>query len=163
MNEFERKQLKFIKIQILILFLTLLAAIFIGYRQNDINQQLVNIEFTPSVALTASNDQLLIHNYGDNNVWFFGSETEGLPKHITDEPRLIPPGMRYYIPIKEFKEFVKEQIGPSGSKNISILLFIKSAHGREYTVYNNLYCEIKNETLFINPQTINISASKWSF
>ncbi len=157
MSAFEKWQVVNMTIQSALLLVVFLGALYVGLKQNEINQKLMDIQFTPSAEVAIVGNRFRIYNKGRESIWLWGSQTEGLRKDIQDMPRLITPGGFYYIPTDTLKAFIKQQVGDNGEKRIRINLFIKTAHERRYTIRNVLYCTVVNSIVTINPQTIGMT------
>ena len=58
-------------VQIAILALGIFVAAVIGFKQNNINQQLIDLNFVPSVAiiLEPNSHQLYVYNGGDRSIY----------------------------------------------------------------------------------------------
>ena len=161
MNALEKSQVVNMTIQSMLLLVAVLGALYIGFKQNDISQQLLDIQYIPSVAFAVEGNQFRIYSKSKENIWLYGTQTEGLKKNFQEEPRLITPGGYYYIPVEPFKAFIKQQVGNDGEKRIRINLFIQTAHERRYTIRNVLYCAVISGKVEINPQTIGMTLGNW--
>ena len=97
MRRFEKFQLALLAVQTAIFLSTLVAAVWIGTRQNEINRQLLDLNFRLSLEITYDKGHINIYNKGKENVWIWGSQFRDDPMQIDKTGRLIVPGGFYYI------------------------------------------------------------------
>ena len=162
MNAFESWQVVNMTIQTILLLATFLGALYIGLKQNELNQQLVELQYQPSIEVSVVDDQLQILNKGNHNVWLWGNEIEG-NKAIEKEPRLIPPQGFYYIPLEQLKARVLQNVGKNGEARLNVTTFISTIGDRNYLVRNIFYCVVKESLVTIHSQTIGISKTNEPF
>lgn len=164
MTKFERWQVTLTCFQAFILTLTLVCAVYIGFRQNQINEKLLNLNYIPSleVAYTSHNKRILIYNKGNSNIWLWGTKYLNTKPKFRNEPVLITPGGSIHILAEKFKDLIKELIGNDGEKLIPFELFIESSNNVKYIVKNRLLCIVKNNEVSIHSQTLSIIQQDWS-
>ena len=164
MTKFEKWQVAINCFQVFILTLTLACAVYIGLRQNQINEKLLNLNYIPSleVAYTSHDKRIQIYNKGNSNIWLWGTKYLNTKPNIKNEPVLITPGSSYHILAEKFENLIKELIGKDGEKFIPFDLFIESSNNVKYIVKNRLLCIVKNNEVSIHSQTINIIKQDWS-
>jgi hypothetical protein len=157
-------------VEILALIATLFTAIIIGIRQNDINQNLVDLNFFPSVEVVYDNNQIRILNHGEKDVFIgpmvFYDKFENVGKiNVRDEDiRLITPNGFYYFSIELLDTTIdkyEKEIGRNGDAVIPFDVFLKSFEGKKYIVKNLLYIIFKDDAPDIRTQTLSIIKSNW--
>jgi hypothetical protein len=108
MNKFEKWQVGISISQTVLLFFTLVSAIYIGVKQNNINENLLNLNYFPSVevAYTPENKRIQIYNKGNSNVWLWGTKYMNTKPNIKDKPVLITPNGSYHILAEKFESLI---------------------------------------------------------
>jgi hypothetical protein len=92
MNAFENWQVILGIIQVTLLLSTSLAAIYIGLKQNEINDRLRTLQDYVSVsAVPDQSGKIKLINTGKTNVYLWGFDIPG-NKLLFEKPRLIPAG-----------------------------------------------------------------------
>jgi hypothetical protein len=110
MTTFELWQVVNMTAQSFLLLATFLGALYIGFKQYEINQQLVELQHQPTVEVAVADDRLHIFNKGGQSVWLWGTQIESNPRAIEMEPRLITPQGFYYIPLSALKALVLQRV-----------------------------------------------------
>ncbi len=89
-------------IQTLILFFTLIGAIWIGVRQNEINERFKNLQdyAAISVIMPSKKGAITLRNTGNINLYLWGFEIFG-KRRKHDRPRLVGVGVDCFIYIGE--------------------------------------------------------------
>ncbi len=130
MDKFEKWQVIISISQTIILFFTLVSAIYIGVTQNHINENLLNLNYFPSieVAYTPKKKRLQIYNKGNSNIWLWGTKYMDTKPNIKDKPVLITPNGSYYILAEKFESIVKTQVGKDGETFVPFDLFIEDSN-----------------------------------
>jgi hypothetical protein len=164
MNKFEKWQVFIGCIQATLLLLALISAIYIGLKQNQINEKLLNLNYIPSVVVgyTPENKRIQIFNKGNSNIWVWGTKYLNTKPNIKDEPRLITPNGSYYILGEEFESLIKRKFKKDGEIFVPFDLFIEGSNNLKYIVRNQLYCKVENNKVSIHPQTLSIIQQDWS-
>ena len=161
LTRYERIQVGFTVAQTVVYVATLIAAIYIGISQNRINQNLLDLNFLPSVEIAYSDHRMQIYNKGKENIWFFGSVFNGTSERATDG-RLISPGGFYYILGDRFEPYLKTIVGADGETRIPFDLLVKAANGKNYTVKNTLFIQVVKGVPAVHTQTLSITPDDWS-
>jgi len=161
LNLFEKMQVRLGVAQILILTFTLIAAVYIGFQQNSINQKLYDLNFNVSLEVTYDNKQLNIINKGKENVWIWGTKLADNPKNIERDSRLIPPGGFYYMLATRLELDLIKNIGINGEIRLPLEVYIESANQRRYVVKLLLWAIIKDGVLAVHTQTLAIQPFNW--
>ena len=163
MNKFEKWQVRISISQTVLLFFTLVSAIYIGVKQNHINENLLNLNYFPSVevAYTPENKRIQIYNKGNSNVWLWGTKYMNTKPNIKDKPVLITPNGSYHILAEKFESLIKTQIGKDGETFVPFDLFIEDSNKTKYVVNNQLYYRVENNKVSIHSQTKSISKQDW--
>jgi len=162
MTKFERWQIVVGCIQTTLLMFTLISAIYIGFRQTQINENLLNLNFIPSVEIAYSNGRLQIYNKGMQNIWFWGTKFDDESPTIEKDPRLITPGGFYYIFGDRLERRIKSKIGEDGEIRFPFELFLESSNKIRYIIRNQLFCIAKKGQIYINSQTLALIQRDWS-
>jgi hypothetical protein len=146
------------------MLLTMMVALHIGIKQNQINEKLLSISLYPSVAVAYDSKQkrINVHNESNSNVWLYGTRYSDRKRNIKDNPVLIPPKGSYYILGENFDVFVRSKLNTEKQTFMPLDLYIKAADGNMYVVYNRLLCMMKNDVVEIHSQTIGIVPEDWS-
>ena len=161
MSAFEFWQVVNVTIQSVLLLAIFLGALYIGLKQYEINQQLVELEHQPSVEVAATDERIQIFNKGKHNIWLWGSETELSVKTLEKKPRLITPQGFYYIPLEPFKQSVLQRVGNQGEARINVDLFVSTVGDRKYVVKNIFYCTVADGKVTVHSQTVGITHEEW--
>jgi hypothetical protein len=165
MKPFEKSQIRIMRVQTLVLFLTLIAAVYIGLKQTSINEQLLNLNYYPSmeVAYTTSNHRLQMYNKSRQNIWIWGTQLDNtIPANIKGHGRLVTPGGSYYIIGDRLEKLVLKKVGDNGETYLPFNVFIETANKMRYTVQNQLFCQVKDSKVEIHSQTLAIVQEDWS-
>lgn len=162
MTAFEKWQVVNMSLQTAFLLLTFLGALYVGFKQNEINQHLLNAQLFPSpeVTFNHSTKQIELHNKGQANLFLCGSSFQGVQSIETDD-RLVVPGSFYYIPGENLIQIIKSKLGNFPDGRFPLDLFIKGSDGRTYQIQNELFCLQKGTDLEIRFQTLAIVPAKW--
>lgn len=148
-------------IQTVIFFVTFIGAFYIGIKQNEINNQLLELNNVVSVEVGYDINKLDIFNKGKNNIWLWGTKIGEEAKNIESEPRLITPGGFYYLFTDIFEAKILREIPDNGSKIVNLDIFIKDGRDKKYIIKNLLFIEVKNKNITINSQTTSINQVDW--
>lgn len=161
MTSFETWQVINMTIQSMLLLAAFLGALYVGLKQYEINEKLVELQYQPSVEIAIAGNQLQVHNKGVHNIWLWGTEIESSSRSIEKDPRLITPGGFYYIPTEKLQKLVQERLKGDGELRLNAMFFVKGAHDRKYTVRNVFYCTVVKGVVSVRAQTIGISSEEW--
>ena len=161
MNTFQVWQVANMTAQSGLLLATVLAALYIGRKQYQINEQLVEMQHQPSIEVAPTQSQLQVVNKGSQNVWLWGIALEGQPRDMQKLPRLITRQGFYYFTLDRFKNAVRA-LGKAGEINLRFDLYISTVHDRRYTINNILHCIASNENVEVHCQTVGLAQADWS-
>lgn len=158
------EKLNAIQVQTVILALTLLAAVMIGLKQNEINEHLLNLNYYPELVVTyePATKRILITNEGKASVLFWGDKLGLTPKDIGKEPRVITPGAFYYLLTDALQPYLRSLKPQSGDTYLPFDIFIESEDHKRYTVKNLLFFKPENGSFTIHTQTLYVAESDWS-
>jgi hypothetical protein len=162
MTRFEKTQAAISSVQTGILFLTLTAAVWIGWKQDQINENLLDLNYVPEVTITYGAKQINILNGGKTSVTLWGNKLDNEPKDFEGPPRIIAPGAFYYIPAGKFEQEVVAKLGPHGQAFVPFDVYIETENHRKYTVKGLFLCKTVKGSLSVRAQTLSIMASDWS-
>lgn len=107
-------------IEILVIFLGVVAAFWIGYQQLSINRQLTDANYRPLLEVANENNKLALHNRGESTISleFYRVEPTNKPLLFTSYQRSIFPGDSAVLDIKDG---LSSYIDPQQPNNFSIL------------------------------------------
>ena len=119
----EKRQNKLQVIQNWIMVATVVAIMFVGYLQYQINKQLYNAQYSPSVEIRFSQDRLTIYNRGKANLYVLGEQYPGEGSFLPPEgfrlgPQVIPAGESIYFAERwsEWLKYAKGEVENSQAK-----------------------------------------------
>lgn len=161
MNAFEQSQSIISILQTIFLLFTLISAICIGVRQNEINENLLNLNYVPSIAVIYSNHRIQVNNYGDYNIWLWGTKFHQSKPEIDTIPRLIPPKGSYYLLADSLDSIMQQDMKLELSKRFSLDIYITNNSDQKYVVENILFCKRYMDSIIIHSQTVNIFQNNW--
>lgn len=148
-------------IQTVLLFLTMLSAVCIGIKQNEINENLLNLNYIPSVAIKYSDKQIDVYNFGSQNIWLWGTKIYTDTANISNKPRLIPPNGSYYMLTDSLNPKIEATLLNSNPVFLPIDLYIQASNKTKYVVETFLYCMKKDDSIIVHTQTVNIIQKDW--
>jgi hypothetical protein len=151
-------------VQNCILAATLVAAVFIGIKQNEINEHLLDLNYYPELAIVydAGTKQVRIFNYGKSGVLLWGDQLDDEPKDIEAKSYLIAPGSFYYMHGEKLQDYVLKKIGPNGGRSEPFSIFVETENSRKYTVEGQLNYHTTNSVVSVDAQTLAVVAKDWS-
>jgi hypothetical protein len=165
MDTFEFWQIVVMVIQSVLLLMTFLGAFYIGRKQNQINQQLIELQHQPSVIVLVDEDRgrLNVTNRGSHNVWLWGTQIEE-DKKMDEHPRLITPKAFYYFPsLAGIKDTALQRCRTSGEVKLPFTLFLSTISERKYIVRCILFCKVTGGKVTVHSQTIGILQREWAY
>lgn len=162
-TKFERWQTVLRTIQAVTGLLTLLAAIWIGFKQTSINQSLYEMHFTPSVAVIWNPDDKRVHiiNTGKENIWLWGIRFGNGQKMVEKEGRLISPGTFYYLFAEDIEREILDKVAPEEDRILPLEVYIKDGAQRPNIVKVLLTVRVSSGKMTIHAQTIAIDQTQW--
>ncbi len=175
LNSFERWQVS-------LSILTLVAAISIGWQQNQINQNLLDLNYQPSIIITyippktntvISNPEIgrwYISNFGKENISIENVilRANNIPSMVRDDKvfflngpgKLVAPGnSEYFFAVAAdmtIEEYRKNTIDGAG---IPLEVHFKSVGGRKYIAQCLFSITIRNNEIKTNTSIISINSS----
>jgi hypothetical protein len=158
------EKLSAMQVQTFILALTLLAAVMIGLKQNEINEHLLNLNYYPELAITydQATKRILITNEGKASVLFWGDKLGSAAKDIGKDSRVITPGSFYYLLTDKLQPYLLNLKSQSDDSYLLFDIFIESEDHKRYTVKNLLFFKPENGSFAIHTQTLYVAESDWS-
>lgn len=133
---------------LIILFLTAWFAHRIGRKQNEINENLLNLNFIPSIDLRFDHtiSSFIITNRGSVPIWLMGNELVGINLSILKEGRFISQASEFTIPapnlITTLESIIKNRDLLVGAQEYN--LFIQSYNNKKYQIKTKLLIEIRD-------------------
>ncbi|MBK7362506.1 MAG: hypothetical protein IPJ01_09430 [Micavibrio sp.] len=161
MTAFENWQVIIGIIQSCILLATCLAALWIGLKQNEINQNILNLQFVVALEVVYTDKKINIANKGQTNLFLWGTQTLGNNKLIEKEPRLITPGGFYYLNAEHIETEAREKLKTSELTVLTLDLFLKNQNQDKYVVRTIINFAKKGDDLISNSQTISVAKKDW--
>jgi hypothetical protein len=153
------------RVQNLILTLTLGAAIWIGFKQNEINERLLNLNYFPEVKITYDTGRKVVDvvNRGKSGLLLLGDKLDGQQKVIGSRPEWIAPGGFYYIHADAMEQEVRQKLGPnSGDHEASFDIYIQTENLKKHTVKGLFIFITVNGSVLVDSQTLSVAESDWS-
>jgi hypothetical protein len=159
----ERTKIRLQAIGLVISFLTLLIASYIGILQYRINESLLDLSYMPAIALTYDSVQhrLNIANQGKANLFLCGTQTSYDKGVSFDTPRLIAPGSFYQIRSDDLEKTVVQTIGKTGKTTISLEFYFQDAGEGRWKADNLLNVTVRDGTFSMETQTLAIVRVAW--
>jgi hypothetical protein len=161
LTRFEKLQLAVAVTQTLVFLATLLAAVWIGMRQNQINKQLLDLNFRLSLEIAYDKGHLNIYNKGKENVWIWGSQFADKPVRIDASARLIVPGGSYYLLTDRLQNLMQKQLGADGAGYFPWNIFVATENGKKYTAQILLLVKMVGGEMTVHTQTVGFVESNW--
>jgi hypothetical protein len=161
MRRFEKFQIVFLALQTAIFLASLVAAVWIGVRQNQINGQLLDLNFRLSLEITYDKGRLNVFNKGRENVWLWGSQFGDYPMDIGETARLIVPGGHYYILTDRLQAIMHKRIGTNTDSFFPWNIFIATENGRRYIAKTLLLVKIVGGEMTVHTQTLGFVEADW--
>lgn len=161
MTAFENWQVIIGIIQSCILLATCLAAIWIGLKQNEINQNLLDLQYAVSVEVTYGDHRVYITNKTPTNIWLWGTQTADNPIHMEQESRLLVIGGSYYIDAPQLEAEALKNIGLNGDMSIPFKIFLKNQNQEKYIVKTLIVFKVRQGKVSINTQIISSTKQEW--
>ena len=161
MSRFERWYLGLVATQCILLLGALVAALHVGNRQNAISTALLDLHFTPTVALTYEPGRLLLHNRGESSITFSGTVFNNGTKAVEQQGRVIAPGMYYYLVFSELEPKIRSALGVHGEARFSLETYLTTENGHKYVAKFLLWCVTENGQLTVHPQLLAVAREEW--
>lgn len=161
-KSYERYQITIGATQTLILALTLLCAIYIGIKQNNINQGLLDLNFAPSLMVTYENDRINVKNMGSQNVWIWGKKIGSRKPMVEKQGRLLTPGGLYFFDAKSLEDIIQSDMQSDSRIQIPFEFFVQTENQKRYVLNNLIYFNTRDGKLKTHIQTIGIIKMDWS-
>jgi hypothetical protein len=141
----------------------MIGAFYIGKKQNEINENLLSLNFYPSVevAYTPENKRIQIYNKGNSFIALWGTKDLQAKPNIKKEPIIITQNGSYYIFGDKLEEIIREKAGDTKEVYIPFDLYITGANNLKYVVKNRLFCEVSKDQVKIHSQTTAIERTEW--
>ncbi|MGA7181404.1 MAG: hypothetical protein WBX11_17715 [Thiobacillaceae bacterium] len=163
--------------QTVILFLTLLAAVVIGFkqvkisnrqadiseRQNTISRGLADLPFvvSPEITYDQNSKRLNICNKGQTNFYLWGTRVGDGAKVIEQEPRLITPGGFYYLLADSIEDDLRKALGKQSEVKGLFTIYLTSQNDVQYVVSTIILGKLNGAELTIHTQTTSIRPQAW--
>jgi len=139
-------------IQTVILLVTLIAAICIGMKQNEINEGLLELGYSPKPLLwyEMKSEHLRLSNQGSTNLTFIGGKFNDQPRYA-EAGVLISPGDEIVINNIVMKDAnVVSEMSRAREKNHSLDLCLLVGNQDYYLLQNTLFATTTSGTLNIH-------------
>jgi len=156
-----------------VLFLTLMAAVYLGFeqaaisrRQTEINETLLELRYSVSLVVQFDDKahSFNLVNSGETNVYWSGIKIGDSPPEIRTPPRLIlPRGGSHTINIDwaEADKLIKELAASRSVVDIPCEFYLIDERNLKYVLHTNLHCMIENNTISIATQTARAERRNW--
>ena len=151
---------RFERIYLFLVFATLLSAVYIGFKQNEINQNLLDLHYALSIEVTYQDGRIIIYNKGQSNIFLWGDKIGEKPS-IEQRPRLITPAGSYYLLTAELEQKARPALGNNGKAEIPFEIYITDEKQRKFVVNCQFYLITLSGVFSIHTQTLGISQGTW--
>lgn len=141
--------------------MTFLGALYIGLKQNEINQNLLDLNYSVSVEVAYVDKQVQIHNKGQTNILLWGNKIGDRQKRLEAEPRYIVPGGFYYILADQWESGLVKTLAQNLESRIPFEVYVESENKRKYIVKGIFFVKIIKGGLEIHSQTLAVAKSEW--
>ncbi|MDD5691954.1 MAG: hypothetical protein PHP10_02105 [Candidatus Omnitrophica bacterium] len=161
MTAFENWQVCLGIAQAAILLAAFLGALYVGFKQNEINQNLLDLQFSVSLELTYQPQRLNIVNKGQQNIWLCGTKLGDGVRSI-DQPVLITPGGSYYLIADMLEREIVSKVGESGEMRLPFEVLIQTQNRKRWIVKTILFAVATKGVVTIHTQTISATPGDWA-
>lgn len=162
MSAFEKWQVGLDIVTACILLAAFLGALYVGLKQNEINDNLLNLHYSVSLEITHAPGQINVSNKGQTNIMLWGSKIRDHPPVIESSPRIITPGGFYYLRSQGLEEaLAKDAASGLAQKIVPLELYVEAANGSRWIVRTLLYSVAGETGLQIHTQTVSAVQSDW--
>lgn len=129
--------------QTFLTFLALIAAIYLGYQQNNISKELFNINFRPSLHLAYDGiaKNLELQNMGKTPVFFSGYQIQNMEPHIEPEDEFTPYSKKL-IPLALTQESLEKT--QDGTHPTLSTMFFKDYYYKKFLFFSYLEVEVQD-------------------
>jgi hypothetical protein len=165
MSQYEKYIIIIYILQTVIFLMTFLGALFIGFKQNQINKQLLELNQLLSIQVLHVNHELRIYNKSRGvNVWFWGSQITQIEnsKSVESSPRLIAPEFYYYLPTKSLENAISNKLQISSEATFNMELFMTNDLKQEFAASLILFVQKSEQDIKIHTQILSIAKQNWS-
>lgn len=162
MTAFEKWQVGLGVLTACILLAAALLAFYVGLKQNEINERLLDLNYVVSLEITHVPGQIRVRNKGKTNVALWGSKIRDRRALIEDDPRTITPGGFYYLHSQDVETaLAKDASDGINEQVIPLELYVEAANGTRWIVRTLLYSVVSNSNVQIHTQTVSAAQSDW--
>ena len=160
MSSFETWQIILMPAQTMVFAVTAFAAYLIGKRQNEINKQLLDLNYLPYIVLNYEDKlrRFTISNCGRTSVFLYGTKLGDDALQLSKVGYQIPPGNFYFIPAGNLGKHISWGDKQYAEQNIPFEIYLESENKTKYRVINNLLIRKGGERATV--QTQMFSAEK---
>jgi len=152
--------------------LTVLAAFYIGIKQNSINNELLNLNYEPGLVLDYSKpeysgpDGLIYKNNGKSTILFYQRSFINDPKEkiVVDnnDPTPILPGQTIQTRGSDIVVYAASSMGTSTDRTFPIIIFFKTADLKKFILTSNLHLiRDKNRGFFVSLEGGSYARYDW--
>ncbi len=133
-------------VQNAILAATLVAAMFIGLKQNEINARLVDLNYYPELDINYQKNQsnFSILNRGKAEVALWGDKLDDLPRDLAPSPFHLSPRASFDTETDKFKDNALHKIGQHGDLTEPFDFFVETQDSRRYVIHGQVVFRISN-------------------
>ena len=160
-NSFESWQVVVGIINACILLAAFLGALYIGLKQNEINQNLLDLHLQVSVEITYSNKRINTINKGQTNLFLWGTRLNNDAKTLEKQPRLVTPGGSYYILANDLDTELKQKLPKDQDVWVPFEVYLSNQNSKKYIVKCLLLSKLVNGEVTIHAQTLSINPGDW--
>jgi hypothetical protein len=160
---------------LIVLFLTLLAAVCIGFeqgaisrKQTQINESLLELQYAISVVgyFDKSTNRFLLRNSGQTNAYFARFQIHGSKPDFQTPPRLILPHggeHRLNIDWPLLEKTIKDSAAGAPETDVPWQVSLLDERNVKYVLRGILHCMISNDQITIETQTARAEKANWYF
>jgi hypothetical protein len=138
-----------------------LGALYVGFKQNEINQNILDLQHAVSLEITHQPQRLNISNKGQTNIWLWGTRLADAAPSYEQQPRLITPGGFYYLIADKLEALIVKNIGQNGNTVVPLEVFVAGQNGKKWIVRTLLFAVVTNGVVQIHTQTVSATQTDW--
>jgi len=129
----------------------------VSMRALAINEQLLELNYLPSVEVTYSDHRINTVNKGKTNLLIWGDRLSDQQPVMEKDPRLVTPGGSYYILAETFEREVMQKFPDGSDTFVPFEVYIQTENTKKYMVKAQLLVKMKSGVPEIHCQTLSIS------
>lgn len=119
-----------------------------------VEQEQLALNYLPSVAVIYQDKRVNIFNQGRTNLYLWGATYGDLPVTVDKEPRVIAPGIYYYLFAENIEKQMLDHLQNNQEGFTTFHVFITTQDSKKHTIKGRFLGKIFGGTVAIHTQTI---------